>query len=710
MKSKKFLSAILSCIMFLSLFTNRVSAVYDNDKTNIAETGIEDAIEHVEQASTTEINNIDLLDSDNKFYGNISVINDNISANNIAIQVYNSELIYSEDGVNQYNHYLKDTVLTDSNGSFSFYKPTSPFLIKVVLETLPYGTGIDHETVFYSNNEVCDILSLAYVDDIEISKNDNNSYNVTLLSSNGTPIYANYHVDETLSTNSDNITYNNIDNLQIYKNVNICVGNTNKSMTFIEDTDNLSVIQKVNYLESLDLINQNEKINIFYEKWNELSDIDKYIDEFGIGQTLYNYATNNELELYSESNFNSGINNKLISEINSLSSTASNAKPTYTNGKEITVGNFKLHYESGLSQINNYKTVLNNINTTFFSTYSFYEPYHEYLNGSTKRDSYFHIYLVDKSYLNSVTSDYEEYDGNVVGKSIPIDSSDVTQGSYILMSTISDITSFGKTLSHEIFHAIEYRYAGKKPTSWFSESFANYGSILYLNGTCSTLTSQVKDYLNSTEYSLNNTSAYGNRHYGEVLLPLYIHNNMGGVNTIKNILSEYASVTSAYTAIENGLKKSSSNYTFAKAFYEHANYNAYTTYYKKPNSTTSIGFGANAHRTNTKSLGDSSNENIPSTTLQMNSSRYYEFSSTSTSNRTLTITISTTSNVNYSAYNIVKKSSKYSIPTQKAATAITTFTVSDFSANSTNTVILVAANTSKSSSNTNTFSASITTK
>lgn len=711
MKFKSVFSVIFSCIMSFSFFINSVSAVYYNNETNIEEIDIENTIEYAEQATTTEINNTYSVDSDNIFYGHISVINDDISANNVSIQVYSSELIYSEDGVNQYNHYLKDTISTDSNGDFSFYKPESPFLIKVVLDTLPYGTGIDHETVFYKNNEVSDTLSLAYVDDIKISKNDNNSYNVILLASNDNPIYANYQVEETLSTNTNHITYYNIDYLQIYKNINIRVGNTTKSVTFIEDTNNLSAIQKVNYLESLDLISQNEKINIYYKKWNELSDIDKYIDELGIGQTIYDYIANNKFELYSETGFNTDIDNTFISKINSLSSTAANIKPTYTNEKEIIVGNFKLHYESGLSNINDYKTVLNNINTTFFSTYSFYEPYHEYLAGSTtKRDSFFHIYLVNKSYLNSVVSDYEEYDDDVVGKSVPIDSSDVTKGSYILMSTISDITSFGKTLSHEIFHAIEYKYAGKKPTTWLSESFANYGSILFLNGTCSTLTSQVKNYLNSTEYSLNNTSAYDNRHYGEVLLPLYIHNKMGGVNTIKNILSEYSSTTSAYTAIENGLKKSSSDFTFAKAFYGQANYNAFTTYYKKPNNTTAIGFGVNAHRTSSKSLGDSSKENISNTTLQMNSSRYYEFNSTSTSNRTLTITISTTSNINYSAYNIVKKGSTYSIPSQKAATAITTFTVSDFSINSVNTVILVAANTAKSTSNTNTFSASITTK
>ena len=47
---------------------------------------------------------------------------------------------------------------------------------------------------------------------------------------------------------------------------------------------------------------------------------------------------------------------------------------------------------------------------------------------------------------------------------------------------------------------------------------------------------------------------------------------------------------------------------------------------------------------------------------------------------------------------------------KKRLFALLTITVSDFSANSTYAVVLVTANTAKNSSNTNTFSASITTK
>lgn len=203
MKLKKILCAILSGVMISSLFINNVYAVSDTI-------------------------------SDNKFYGNISCKYENISANDIEIKVYSSELIYSEEGVNQYNHYLMDTVLTDSNGNFSFDKPKSPFLIKVSLDTLPYGTGVEHETVFYSNNEKSDVIPLSQIDDIEIYE-DNSSYNITLLSSNDTPLFANYEVDETLSTNLANITYDNIDDLQINKDVNIRVGKINKAVTFTQD-------------------------------------------------------------------------------------------------------------------------------------------------------------------------------------------------------------------------------------------------------------------------------------------------------------------------------------------------------------------------------------------------------------------------------------------------------------------------------------------
>lgn len=505
-----------------------------------------------------------------------------------------------------------------------------------------------------------------------------------------------------------------IKNLEIYKEVNIRFGNINKRITLTQETDGLSAIEKVDYLDSLELISDNEKMDIYYEEWNRLSNIDKYIDEFGIGQALYNFAVNNKLQVYSRNNSSIDINRELISEINSLSDTATQAKPTYDSEKTKIVGNFMLHYEEGLDNISQYEDTLESIVTKLFDQeeYNFTEPYHEYQQGSTtNRQQYFHIYLVERSYLNQSSSDSDDYDDDTVGKSVPIDPSDVTKGSYILMATLNNMTSFSKTLSHEIFHAIEYRYAGKKPTSWFSEAFANYGSILCLGGTCDSLTSQVSEYLNSTELSLNATSStYERRRYGEVLLPLYIHNKMGGVNTIKKILSAYANVSSAYAAIENGLGESNESYTFAKAFYGQANYNAYTNYHKIPDKTpiTSMGFGVNASRTMNRTLGDSSSASISGTTLSMNSSRYYQFNSTSTTNRTLTITITTNSGgLRYSAYNIVKRNSAYTIPAQKTPSAITTFTVSDFSANATKSVVLVAANTAKSSANTNTFNASI---
>ena len=581
------------------------------------------------------------------FTGSITSDDAGISLEGISIDVYGSRLRYSDNGLKRYEHYYCRTVKTDRNGSFSFLRPSSRTLLKVELDTLPPGTGVNEPTRLVTSR-YDETFSLSYIDDINIAKSANGKvYKVNFTASDGTLLFTDHEVTDTVTSDSGTITYNTLNSVRLDRTVTVSASGLSKSRTFMLDISDCTVSGKLAYLLDNGIISDEDKQRI--------------IDEYAVD-----------------------------------TAPPEDPRPVFFRERTYTAGNFMLHSEQGTANIEEYERALSEIVDVYFGKYGFLEPYHEFFSGSTTvRERYFHIYLVDPDAIK-IFSDVEPK--NVVGKARQIDPDDVTKGGYVVLAP-SDPLKFKGSLSHEIFHCIIYRYTGKNQAAWFKEAFANYGSVLCLDGTSSNLRKHISYYLNSTAYPLNSSSSYKNRQYGIYLLPLYIHNEYGGVETIKSIFRAYADTTNAYKAIDKGLRAVNSSYSFSGLFAGFKDMNAFSAAYGLRDLSSDDPLAVidrKAARNMVTTFGDTDTAATPDTTLSGNSAAYFEFRAPEDSSGTLTVTVETAAGVSDASYNLILNGKDIIVPKRGKAAELMTFVLTDLGG-SVSSAVLAAGNTSMSS-------------
>ena len=580
------------------------------------------------------------------FRGTVIADDGGIPVGGIEIEVYGSRLKYSKNGLNRYEHYYSKTVTTADDGSFTFSKPSGKVLLRVDLDSLPSGTGISNETLLVGGSS--DTLSLSGVKSIGItSLNGGMGFSVTPKDAAGNVIFAPVSVRESYSANMSRITYNDINNVKISRRITATAGNKTFGKTLNVDISDCTVSGKLAKLLEYGIITEADK--------------ERILDE-----------------------------NKTDTAV------AEDERPMYTDERTFTAGNFMLHYENGTPCSDEYVNVFEDVVDTFFGRYGFEEPYHEFVPGSrTQRERYYHIYLVSHG---AISIDSDVAPRAVSGRSKKIDINDVTKGGYVVIDPNGDVSAFRKTMSHELFHGIIYRYTGKNVAAWFEEAFANYGALLYMGEVNSSMKTQINRYLKSTQYPLSSISSYRSRQYGEMLIPLYIHNKMGGTATIKKIMTAYSKTSNSLTAISNGLKAANKSYTFGKMLTGAADYGAFTKSHKLPGTTVSAKIGTNARRTVSYSFTAPGAYSVSDMTLEANSAMYYEFKVGSAQKKTLVVTVKTPEGTADSSYNLIVEGKSVRIPPRGNAAEFVTFEVTDFCAGGTKTAVLTAVNTAQKSS------------
>ena len=579
------------------------------------------------------------------FTGYVYTDEPGISVEGISIDIYGSTLRSSANGLKRYEHYYCRTVKTDSSGAFTFARPSTKTLLKVDLGSLPAGVGVSAQTRLVSSR-YDDTFRLSYINKIGIGKSgDGTVYKVELSASDGTPLFADYDVTDTVTTSAVNITYDTLNSVRLDRTVAVRAGGLSKSRTFNLDISNCTVSGKLNKLLEYGIIDEEMK--------------DEMID------------------VYAED-----------------TAPVEDPRPDFISERTHTAGNFMLHSEQGTPDIEKLERVVDEVVDVFFRKYSFLEPYHEFVDGSTtNREKYFHIYIVDNDVIRI---DSEVSPKNVLGTTKKIDPEDPTKGCYIVLSP-GDALKFKWVLGHEMFHCIMYKYIGKNQAGWFKEAFANYGSYLCIGGSFGSLNTHINNYLKSADYPLSSSASYRNRQYGAFLLPLYIHNNYGGVQAIKNILNAYAKTTSAYKAINNGLKATNSKYTFAKLFAGFKDMNSYIDFYGiKDLTDPSKIIRKRASRTIIASFDDCDTAATPQMSLAGSSAAYFEFTAPSSSSGTLTLTIDTSAGAADASYNLIIRGKKITIPSRGKAYPLMSFVLSGFGG-SVDSAVLTAGNTSMSS-------------
>lgn len=587
------------------------------------------------------------------FRGKISAAESGISTGGIEVEIYGSRLKYSKNGLNRYEHYYSRTVTTGSDGSFSFTKPTEKVLLRVKLDSLPSGTGISNETLLVSGSSDS-TLTLSRIKSIGItSLNGGTGYNITPKSADGKIISAPVTVRDSYSANLRYIGYSDINDVRVSRSITASSGNISASRTIDVDISDCTVSGKLARLLEYGII----------------TDADK---------------------------------ERILAENKTDTAVAEDERPQYINERTFTAGNFMLHYENGTPYADDYMRIFADIVDKFFVKYGFEEPYHEYVSGSkSRRETYYHVYLVSHG---AISIDSYVAPRSVSGRSKKIDLNDVTKGGYVVVDPNDDLSAYSKTMSHEIFHGIIYRYTGKNVAAWFEEAFANYGALLYMGEVNSSMKTQIGRYLKSTQYQLSSISSYRSRQYGEMLIPLYIHNKMGGAGTIKKIMTAYSKTSNSLTAITNGLKAANKSYTFEKMIAGAADFSAFTKFHKLPGTSVSANIGTNARRTVSYTLTGTGVRSVSDMTLEANSAVYYEFKAGSSDKKTLAVTVHTPSGLANASYNLIIQGKSTVIPARGTSAEFMTFEVTGFSTGGTKTAVLAAVNNSAKTANKTEFS------
>lgn len=257
-----------------------------------------------------------------------------------------------------------------------------------------------------------------------------------------------------------------------------------------------------------------------------------------------------------------------------------------------------------------------------------------------------------------------------------------------------------------------YKYnSHQKPDSWFSEAFASFAGVSYANYQLSQqsswATSKVKHYFDSIETSLDErASSASSRNYGQLVLPKYIYEKMGGMATIKSILNKLTAYTNSIDAIDAGLKAVNSSYSFKEAFVACSSFNVKpASYYEYASGWT----GVNITRNNT---------NYSKNYVYPNAAKYFNYTATSSTSNQLAITVNSLSNPNYLKLRIMRHkgnggSAIYNVTDFSTSATSKTITIPDYKTGTASTiynkVTVITTNANTASSGNVTFSISGTT-
>ncbi len=483
---------------------------------------------------------------------------------NIEIRVLESKIISQDGEMTEYENIFSHSVFTDENGECRFEITFENFVAEVNLASLPSNYGLTCASHFFNhNNDECEFV-LKHVEKIEIGSIDINIPEIRFLDDSNNNLSVNYEIlDSSFNMDGDPLVAKNIVVKYSIKN-----NGELQEIKNIIDLTTMSEYSKISIMKQLCLIdNYHELIMLLStNKKNAQMDSDTTIVE-------------RILQLAEECKSS---NNKLDSNIESCLRKAEElrvSRPTYSVPGTVETtsayGSYQIHYENdptspnyiSSSKISTIKSYVEDAYNYYCNTNSFLAPTKE------TNETYYHIYLVD----------IIDPDKDPAGRTTPDNG-----GSFIRIKLDGSTTpnnNHKRTISHEMFHSIAYRYNGGSSFSqsggqWLSEALASFASIQFVSGENTIWTKgRVKEYYSTPSISLKtegSTTSPTKRFYGQLVFLKYIYEKHGGWDTIKAIMSALSSFQNSDAdkgtkSVNAGLVEKNTN--FATAFAGCARYN-----------------------------------------------------------------------------------------------------------------------------------------
>jgi len=573
-----------------------------------------------------------------------------IDLSGIKIDVYNAVLhgIDPTTGSSTYVHGFASSVVTKSDGSVTFKKPSELFLVIIDLETLPKGVGVEKDTIFcgdisQSSHSIC----LSVIDDVVISYDDTvtGGVRVDILNAKNERVFAPYSVTmDTISNARSAIfddTYRVSGSVVIYGVVE-----------FFEFTlsNNTNPIERVANALKENQVTKEEALDFFLEIYDART--------FGKHGT---FLATQLVALYEDVEFRSQLPMDKQDELTSVVSPSPSRGIPYYRGPSGT-GYFSISYDdpfcSGLVYsappvIQQIYDALNDTLALFVTQLGYNQPY--------SSGSHYEVYIDTSTWLN-------EYSAITFVGSAGASRFEVYGLIDLYYIGTADLNYLKSVLTHEYFHAIQNSYKWLHYLdNWFKESFASWASRRQY-GTVGNGNKEINDFLSSPDTALT-----GQQPYGTALFPLYIYLHHSGTSQSAKDASmraiiENTATRDCYNAIDYVMKNiNSPSQSFEDVFAKFwvNNYVPHTTYvgyvYASPTMTSKPGY---------------INYSSPSASPAVNplACQFVDFgtgfSSMTISNVTLGSPSGKASNLRF--YWIMKNSGGgYVIPTNSSATGVT---------------------------------------
>lgn len=380
--------------------------------------------------------NENLPDETNPVLNGIIKTNDDVNVSKIKIDIMTSELKQSENDVFIYENNYAYSVYTDIDGTFSFSKPSENCLVRIDLNSIPEGTGVDKQSYFVDYTNTLEDFTISEIADVEFNDTDS----VTVYDTYKNQLVTNVDVEMDTQgismcdmTNSDDLTA-------------LCTANANgyietASIDISNEKD--SLVTKANTMFAMGLISETEKAEMYLKALKTKDFGDQECITF-----IYD-----ELNNYLVTGTNRTLADEIFSYIGENTKLRSSAPPeaTYTTEGTRTVSNAKisytLHYEKDSASsgyisetlMNSMEGYVKSIIDHYFITYGFNTPM------LRTGDTSYQIYFVPDLDRNGFTRRYaKNSSGEPAGSLICINYPPST-------NTADDIK---KTIAHEIFHSI----------------------------------------------------------------------------------------------------------------------------------------------------------------------------------------------------------------------------------------------------------------
>ena len=541
------------------------------------------------------------------------VSGDTFDLSGIKLDVFLSEMAYSEKDVFIYSNKYQFSVFTDENGNYSFNKPSEKYLICVDLSSLPPKTGVDKNSIFVESEEDISTIELSNIANVMVENDSAIIQNI-----DNEDIISNVDVDKI--SEYDSVRDEIIETTTINANGFIQTSDVHKDMSA------LATLEKADILYNAGVISEEYKVEMYLDAYKK-NDFDGQDCLTSIDDYLLNYYI---------SHVGSDISQKVQSVFTNSNRSALSPYTFSSPGeKSITIGTgdtaitYKIHYENDATEacyMSNPSVVLGyvaNIASYYYTQNQFNIPAYE--NGETV----YHIY-------------FYPMDGGVNGRC----SSRSSGGSYISINyppSSNTVNDLKKTIAHEMFHSIQLVYNNNQTFgNWFTEASATYAGLNYINTYLTYAKTKADNYLTTTSMRLNDYSSSNQRNYGEFLFPQYISQRYGGISAIRRVLEYYGTY-----GLYNSLAYATNSVAYDELFAGFSSYNADTRKYN--NYTDGTNRYSDATRVGT-------NQNYSSSgSILSTAARFYDYIATTSSSNKLTLTINLTSG-NYSSarFRIIK--------------------------------------------------------